>query len=106
MIGLAWLLAPINTYVRDIHSLAGLATSFLMVVSPIAYTPDMVPEGLKGVLLYNPLYYMIVPWQEAVVQGMAPRFELWGVFAAMSLVAFLVGFLFFARLRSVVVDHV
>lgn len=106
MVGLAWLLAPINTYVRDLHSLAGLATSFLMIVSPIAYSPDMVPPGLKGALLCNPLYYMIVPWQEAVVRGIVPRFELWGVFAAMSLTVFLVGYLFFTRLRSVVVDHV
>lgn len=106
MIGLAWLLAPINTYVRDLHSLAGLATSFLMIISPIAYAPEMVPEGLKGALLCNPLYYMIVPWQEAVVRGLFPRVELWGVFAVMSFAVFFGGFLFFTRLRSVVVDHV
>lgn len=106
MIGLAWLLAPINTYVRDLHGLTGLAISFLMIASPIAYTTEMVPEGLRWALLLNPLYYVIVPWQEAIVYGSVPRMGLWGVLVAMSLTVFLVGHLFFMRLRSVVVDHV
>lgn len=106
MIGLGWLLSPINTYVRDISSLAGLATSFLMIVSPIAYTPEMVPETLKGALLFNPLYYLIVPWQEVIVHGVVPPLHLIAGLTAMSLGTFFGGFMFFIRLRSTVVDHV
>ncbi len=106
MIGMAWILSSVNTYVRDIQNAAGLITMFLLMVSPIAYTSEMVPASLRVVVSLNPIYYVITPWQNVLAQGVMPKPEVMVVLAIQSLVAFVGGYWLFARLRSVLVDHV
>lgn len=106
MIGVVWIVSSVNTYVRDIQSASGLLIFFLMIVSPIAYTPEMVPEELRGTLELNPLYYIIIPWQDVLVHGMFPRGETFIVLVFLAGSVFIGGFWFFSRLRSVLVDNV
>lgn len=106
MVGLAWLLSSINTYVRDVQNASGLMVFFLMIVSPIAYTPEMVPEGLRYALQLNPLYYIIIPWQDVLIHGIFPRGNTFAVLVFLACGVFISGFLFFSRLRSVLVDNV
>ncbi len=106
MVGVAWILSAVNIYLRDIQSLSGLIILFLMMISPIAYTPEMVPENLRHALGLNPLYYIIIPWQDVLIHGTFPRGQTLVVLAFMAWCLFLGGFWFFSRLRSGLVDNV
>jgi lipopolysaccharide transport system permease protein len=75
-------------------------------VSPIAYTVEMVPEALRPILAFNPLYYMIAAYQDCLFRGRFPSREVMAVLTSMSLLSFCGGYWFFSRMKKVFVDNV
>jgi lipopolysaccharide transport system permease protein len=106
MIGLMWILSSLNVFMRDLQNLVAVIVLILMMISPIAYTEDMVPETLRPFLAFNPLYYIIVSYQDVLMVGQFPRRGVFWVLCAMGLGTFTVGFWFFTRMKKVFVDNV
>ena len=105
-IGLGWLFACLNIYFRDLQNLINLITLFLMMISPIAYTVDMVPAGLQPYLKINPLYYFITAYQDSLIVGCFPRDGVLWKLAVISLLVFWLGYYVFSRLKTIFVDNV
>ena len=103
--GLIWLLSALNVFFKDLGQMTSILTLFLMLVSPIAYTQDMVPEALMPFMYPNPLYYLIMLYRETMVLGQVP-FDLLGIFLTISLTTFWFGFYVFSRLKPVFSDYV
>jgi lipopolysaccharide transport system permease protein len=105
-IGLIWILSGLNVYIRDLQNSVSVLILFLMMVSPIAYTIDMVPESLQPFLMANPLYYLIVAYQDSLMLGRFPRGGTLWVCLGMGAVTFWCGYWFFGRLKRVITDYV
>jgi homopolymeric O-antigen transport system permease protein len=82
--GLVWGVALANLIAKDTQQAIGYVIMLLLIASPIAYTPDMVPVNLRILLYANPLAYFIQSFQVILVLGRVPP------------VAQLLGCLFFA----------
>ena len=54
-LAVAWVLASLGVYVRDIGQSVGVAVQLLMFLSPVVYPLEAVPEKFRMVLLVNPL---------------------------------------------------
>jgi lipopolysaccharide transport system permease protein len=106
LIGLAWILSLINVVIRDLQNLIALLLVILMVASPIAYTPAMVPSSLRAVILLNPLAYFVITYQHLIVLGQLPDRTTLLVLVVGSVGLFAIGGWFFARVKSVMVDYV
>lgn len=106
LIGMTWILSLVNVVLRDLQNLIGLILVILMIASPIAYTPAMVPGSLKAVILLNPLAYFVITYQRILVLGELPDVTTCAVLVAGSLALFAFGGWFFARVKSVMVDYV
>lgn len=106
LVGLLWLLSLINIVFRDLQNFIGVILMFLMIASPIAYTPDMVPDALKPMITFNPIAYYIVAYQDIIVFGKVPSISTWLSITAMALVAFIGGGYFFARAKRGLIDYV
>lgn len=104
-IGLLWILSSINVLLRDIQNVVPVFILILMMVSPIAYTEDMVPTNLHPFLIINPLYYIITANQDILMLGHNPRGTLW-IVIAMGLFFFILGYSFFYRMKKVFTDNV
>jgi homopolymeric O-antigen transport system permease protein len=105
-IGLLWILSSSNVLVRDLHNMVTIMVLVLMMVSPIAYTGDMVPERLHFLLGVNPLFYIITSYRDCLMLGRFPRGGALWVLVAMALVTFSGGLWFFTRIKKVVTDYV
>ena len=105
-IGLIWILASLNVFFRDLQSIVTVIVLMLMMISPIAYTADMVPAGLRPLLALNPLYYIIISYQDVLMFGQFPRQGLFWILSVLSLTFFWLGYWFFIRMKSVFVDNV
>jgi len=105
LIGVLWFLSLITLILRDLQNLIGLIIMFLMIASPIAYTPEMVPAALKPLLIANPLAYFIVAYQDALVFGRLPSFANMAAILVMSVSMFVLGGLFFSRAKSTLIDY-
>ncbi len=105
-IGLGWIVSCLNVYFKDLQNIISLITLFLMMISPIAYTVDMVPVGLKPFLSFNPLYYFITAYQDSLVIGCFPRDNVFFMLIVISLIMFIVGYWFFSKMKQVFADNV
>jgi len=104
-IGLIWILAALNVFFQDLGHMLGVIILFLMLISPIAYTLEMVPPSLMPLMYPNPLFYMIMLYRGAMVMGDIPM-GLLAVFTAISLTTFALGHHVFTRLKPMFADHV
>lgn len=105
-IGVAWIVSALNVVLRDLQSLVGIITMFLMMVSPIAYTPDMIPAGLRRLLKLNPLYYYITAYQDCLLYGRFPTNRVFLELVIFSLVTFLLGYWFFEKMKQLFDDNI
>lgn len=106
VLGLGWILSALNVYFRDIQTTIPLIMIMLMLVTPIAYTLDMIPNAMKPFLAVNPLYYIVISHQEVLMNGLWPRGHVFEVLLIMSATFFYFGYWFFSRIKKAFVDNV
>jgi lipopolysaccharide transport system permease protein len=104
-IGLVWFLSAINVFFKDLGQIIGIVILMLMMISPIAYTEDMIPESMRAVLYINPLYYMIILYQKVFMFNEID-FKLLFIFSVLSLLHFIGGYYFFIKLKGVFNDYI
>ena len=104
-LGIIWILSILNVFFRDIANLVSPLLLFLMLVSPIGYTDDMIPPQMMPIMVINPLYYMISIYRDLIHFGRIPGEKL-AAFGAVSVALFVVGFHLFQRLKTMAADHV
>jgi lipopolysaccharide transport system permease protein len=106
LIGVCWLLSLLNVIFRDLQTLVTAVLMVMLVASPIAYTPDMVPPGLKPILALNPFAYFVVGYQQVIMLGIWPSLPHFVGLVLLAVVTFVVGSWFFHRAKRVIVDYV
>lgn len=106
VIGVVWVLALLNVLLRDLQTALTAILMVILVASPIAFTPDQVPEALRPLIVLNPFAYFVVSYQKVLILGEVPSAWQWLAMVAIAGVAFLGGSWFFARVKRVVLDHV
>jgi lipopolysaccharide transport system permease protein len=104
-VGLAWLLAALTVFFRDISHIIGIVILFLMIISPIGYTTEMIPGPLKLMAYANPLFYVIEMYREILFRGTLSPI-LFGEFALAAAVLFFLGHALFVRLKPVYAEYV
>lgn len=104
--GLVWILSLLNVVFRDIQNLIAVSLMILLIASPIAYAPQMVPARLKPFLDLNPFSYYIFAYQKATILDRYPSPYLISGLVVLSVGTFLIGSWFFDRAKHVVMDYV
>ncbi len=100
VLGMAYLLAALGVYVRDIEQGVGLFNAFMMFMSPIFYSVSNLPAYVQRWFELNPLTLPVEQFRAAVLHGQAPAFGALAAYAALSLVAARLGFAFFQETRK------
>lgn len=106
LLGVVWLLSLLNVVLRDLQNAVTLLLMLLLVASPIAYTPDMVPSRLRPLLAVNPLAWFITAWQDVLVLGRFPSLTHGLALVVLSVATFRFGGFFFGRVKRMWIDYV
>jgi lipopolysaccharide transport system permease protein len=106
LIGAAWVLSLLNVVLRDLTHGIALVLLLLLIASPIAYTPEMVPQQLRIILAINPFAYFVVAYQELIVLGQLPTAVQLAGLLITSTFFFVLGGWIFAATKRVVLDYV
>ena len=72
MAGLAWLLAGVSVFLRDVPNLVGVVLLMLFYLTPVFYVRDSVPEQFRWVLDINPLATIIEAYRSLLLGGPGP----------------------------------
>ncbi|GIK98115.1 MAG: transport permease protein [Alphaproteobacteria bacterium] len=102
--GIAYVLSVVSIAVRDIQFATAYVIICLMIASPIAYRPEMVPDALAIVLYINPLSYFIIAYQDAVL-GHWPSIGTSLAVFGLSTFSFLGGATFFRATKRAIADR-
>jgi lipopolysaccharide transport system permease protein len=105
-IGLVWILSSLNVFLRDLQNIVALLVLVIMMVSPISYTEDMIPEGYRPLLAINPMYYLIISYQDCLTLGRFPRGNIFWTLLILAPTIFVIGYWFFSRMKRVFADNV
>ena len=104
-IGLGWILSLLTLVAKDIQHALGLLLMLMTILSPFAYTPEMVPGTLKFILYLNPLSYFVLSFQQVIAYGSLPGLlPVFGSFI-FGLGGFLVGYALFLKAKFLLFDY-
>lgn len=70
--GLAWILASLGVFLRDIGQTISIVTTVLMFVSPVFYPVNAVPEKFRPFIMANPLTFIIEQARDVLIWGRLP----------------------------------
>jgi lipopolysaccharide transport system permease protein len=104
-IGVVWILSACNVFFKDLGQIISVVILMLMMISPIAYTEDLIPEALRSMLYFNPLYYLIILYQKILIFNTLD-IKLLGIFTVLAFLHFVLGYYFFTKLKGVFSDYV
>jgi lipopolysaccharide transport system permease protein len=99
MIGIAYLLAAIGPYFRDIKDFVQVFNSVALFILPIPYLPQSLPKIVQPVLYINPFSYLVWCSQDVLYYGYFKHPYAWIVLFIFSLVSFVFGYRVFRRLK-------
>jgi len=98
--GLAWLVASLGVFIRDIVQGIALVLMAWMYLTPIIYPESLVPAPYRDVINVNPFTPLVRNYRRVLIEGSSPDWAGLAYFSAFALLSFLVGYWWFARTRK------
>lgn len=99
-LGIAWFLAGLGVYLRDIGQVVPPLTSLLMFLTPIFYPASVIPESLRFLLDLSPISWSVEVFRELVIVGKIPSLQLFGTHLIVALAMAVLARFVFSRLRK------
>lgn len=98
--GLAWMLASLGVYLRDVGQTIGIITMVLLFLSPVFFPVSSLPEELRPLMNANPLTFIIEQVREVLIWGHMPDWVGLGLYSLMALFTAWIGYAWFQRTRK------
>lgn len=103
-LGLAWFIASLNVFVRDISQVLTVILTFWFWFTPIFYTGNRIPAKYSFVVRWNPLAYIVTGYRDSLLRMKMPDLRALALLALASLAVFVAGGLFFRYIKREFVD--
>ena len=99
-LGVAWFVASVGVFIRDIVQGISLVLMAWMYLTPIIYPESLVPAAYRGAINLNPFTSLVRNYRRILLEGLSPDWAGLAYFAVCAAVAFLLGYWWFARSRK------
>ena len=103
-VGLAWFLAALGVYMRDLGQINGFLLTMWFFLTPICYPVAAMPKGALKLLGKNPLFVLVQAYRDVLLDGRAPATLPLLKFWILALVVFFAGHAWFYKLRKTFAD--
>lgn len=104
-LGFVWITSSLTVFFRDIQQAVPIIILFLMLVSPIGYTDEMVPQAMRAIIKLNPLAWLMHLYRQSFLTGVLSIMEL-VFFGLFSIACCLLGYHLISRLKPIFADYV
>lgn len=99
-LGLAWILASLGVYLRDVAHPIGLLMTLLLFASPVFYPISALPVEIQPWLMLNPLTFIIEQARAVLIAGLMPDFAGLAIYAAIAISIAWAGYSWFQKTRK------
>ena len=104
-VGLGLTLGVTNVFFRDVAQAVGVGLQFWFWLTPIVYPLDAVPDVIRRLMTWNPMYALVVSYQRIVVEHQWPHWgQLWLV-CVIAVVVAVIAETVYRSLASAMVDE-
>lgn len=94
--GVACLLSAVAIFVRDVRNITPLALQLLLLVTPVAYPSERLPQALR----HNPMATFVSGFRSGVVRVPGPTLQEWVTALAVSVAVLALGLWYFDRVQA------
>ena len=98
--GLAWMLASLGVFLRDVGQTIVIITTVLMFLSPVFYPVTAVPERFRPLIMANPLTFIIEQAREVLIWGHLPNWLGLGAYTLAAVAIAWAGYAWFQKTRK------
>jgi lipopolysaccharide transport system permease protein len=99
-LGIAWMLASLGVFLRDVGQTIVIITTVLMFLSPVFYPVTAVPERFRPFIMANPLTFIIEQAREVLIWGHLPNWLGLGVYTLAATTVAWAGYAWFQKTRK------
>ncbi len=103
-LGISWFISSLNVFVRDVSQVLSVVLTFWFWFTPIFYSTDRFPPKLLYLVRCNPLAHFVGGYRDCLLRMRMPDLEMLAILAAVSLLVFAAGGLFFRKIKREFVD--
>lgn len=104
--GMAWFLASLGVYLRDISQVTSMFTTIMLYISAVFFPVSALPERYQVLLMLNPLAFIIEEGRKVLIYGQLPNFWSWIALLIISMFVSWFGFAWFQKTRKGFADVV
>lgn len=102
--GLAWFLAALGVFFRDVGQMIGVVMSVLLFLSPVFYPASSAPALAQKFICLNPLTYPMEELRAVLILGNQPNWSHWLTYSGVSVVVAMAGLWVFQKTRPAFAD--
>jgi lipopolysaccharide transport system permease protein len=99
-LGLAWILASLSVFLRDVSQTIGIITTIMMFLSPVFFPISAMPLEFRPWLMMNPLTFIIEQAREVLIWGRMPDWLGLGCYMLVAVIIGWVGYAWFQKTRK------
>lgn len=99
-LAIAFVISAVTVYIRDVEHFIQIALMMLFYATPIVYSTDKLPPTFQKLLNLNPMTAIIEGYRSIFYSQTIPNFKYLGVWAVVSLVMLVVGWMIFNKLQK------
>ena len=99
-LGLAWILASLGVFLRDVGQTIGIITMVMLFLAPVFYPLTAVPEEIRPWIMANPLTFIIEQAREVLIWGRLPDWSGLGFYTASAIATAWAGYAWFQKTRK------
>ena len=74
-LGLAWAMAGLTVYFRDLFHVTGAFLTVWMYLTPIVYPESLLPDTLRPLFWWNPYRHVVAAYRALLLEGRLPPLE-------------------------------
>lgn len=106
VVGAGLLFACANVFVRDLSHFLSIGFMLWFWITPIFYSLDMIPFPFRWVCLFNPMTYYVVSYRQVLFEAKNPSLLTLIILFSLSIVFFLLGYLFFLKTEKMLLKRI
>jgi lipopolysaccharide transport system permease protein len=103
-LGLAYFLASLGVFVRDVGNVVNLAVTALLFLSPVMYPLSRLPEDIRRLLAFNPLTPLVDNFRRVVLECRLPDWTSWTAVTLFGLLLLWAGLTWFVKSKNAFAD--
>lgn len=104
-LGIAMIASAVTVYFRDLEHILGILSMAWLYMTPVIYSPDMIPAALQPLFKINPMYPVIQAYRDILYYKEIPHVMTLLHGLLLGAVVLLIGWLIFGKLKKHFVEE-